>query len=72
MCRLAGPMRSFVVHHGDTLQRVAVIVTMNAAGDSSAFAEIARLLGVGLVDAAAFKSREIEDGSGTARLLAWT
>ena len=71
MYRLAGPMRSFVVHHKDTLQRVAVIVTMNAAGASNAFGEIARLLGHGLVDAAAFKAREIEDGSGTARLLAF-
>jgi hypothetical protein len=71
MYRLAGPMRSFVVQHKDTLHRVAVIATMNAAGASNAFGEIARLLGHGLVDAAAFKAREIEDGSGTARLLAF-
>jgi hypothetical protein len=71
MYRLAGPMRSFVAQHKDTLQRVAVIVTMNAAGASNAFGEVARLLGHGLVDAAAFKAQEIEGGSGTARLLAF-
>lgn len=71
MYRLAGPMRSFVAHHAQALRRVVAIETMNAGGASNAFGEIARLLGHGLVDAAAFTAREIEDGSGTARLLAF-
>ncbi len=71
MYRLAGPMRGFVVRHREALRRVAVISTMNSGGASNAVAEIARLLGHGIVDAAAFTAREIEDGSGTARLLAF-
>lgn len=71
MYRLAGPMRSFVVRNKDALRRVAVVSTMNSGGASNAVAEIAGLLGHGVVDAAAFTSREIEDGSGTARLLAF-
>lgn len=71
MYRLAGPMRSFVVDHKAGLGRVAAIATMNSGGASNAFGEIARLLGHRLVDAAAFTAREIEDGSGTARLLAF-
>jgi hypothetical protein len=69
--RLAGPMRSFVFSHKEALPRVAVISTMNAAGASNAVGEIARILGHGVVAAAAFTQREIEDGSGTARLLAF-
>lgn len=71
MYRLAGPMRSFIASHKDALNRVAVIQTMNAAGASNAFGEIARMLGHGLIDAIALNTREIEDGSGTARLLAF-
>ena len=72
MYRLAGPMRSFVVREKDSLRRVAVVSTMNSGGASNAVGEIAHLLGHGVViDAAAFKARQIEDGSGTARLLAF-
>lgn len=71
MYRLAAPMRSFVAHHEAKLQRVAAIATMNSGGATNAFGELAHLLGHALVDAAAFTAREIEDGSGTARLLAF-
>lgn len=71
MYRLAGPMRSFVARHRATLGRVAAIATMNSGGATNAFGEIAHLLGHALVDAAAFTAREIEDGSGTASLLAF-
>jgi hypothetical protein len=71
MYRLAGPMRSFIVRHKDSLRRLAVIQTMNSGGASNALDEIAHLLGHGPVDATAFTAREIEDGSGTARLLAF-
>ncbi len=71
MYRLAGPMRTFVVRHREALRHVAVISTMNAGGATNALAEIARILHHGIVDAAVFTAREIEDGSGTARLLAF-
>jgi hypothetical protein len=70
MYRLAGPMRTFVAREKDVLRHVAVVCTMNSGGASNAFAEIAHLLGPGaVIRAAAFTSREIEDGSGTSRLL---
>ncbi|MES2634808.1 MAG: flavodoxin [Pseudomonadota bacterium] len=69
--RLAGPMRSFVVDHRDALKRVAVVQTMNSAGASNAFGEIAQLLGHGLIDAVACTAHEIETGSATGRLLAF-
>ena len=72
MYRLAGPMRSFIVREREALRRVAVISTMNSGGASNAVAEVGRLLEHGLVvGAAAFTAREIEDGSGTARLLSF-
>jgi hypothetical protein len=72
MYRLAGPMRSFVVREKEALRRVAVVCTMNSGGASNAVGEIAHLLPHGIViDAATFKAREIEDGSGTARLIAF-
>ncbi len=71
MYRLAGPMRSFVAGHKNALKRVAVIQTMNSAGATNAFGEIAHLLGHGVVDAIACKAGEIEVGSGTDRLLAF-
>jgi hypothetical protein len=64
-------MRSFVAHHRGELRRVAVISTMNSGGASNAVGEIARLLGHGVVHADAFTAREIEDGSGTDRLIAF-
>lgn len=71
MYRLAGPMRSFVAREKESLRRVAVISTMNSGGASNAVAEIAHLLGHDVIHAAAFTAREIEDGSGTGRLLAF-
>jgi hypothetical protein len=69
MYRLAGPMRSFVARERESLRRVAVISTMNSGGASNAISEIAQLLGHGVIHAAAFTSREIDDGTGTARLI---
>ena len=69
MYRLAAPMRSFVALRKDGLPRVAVIATMNAGGAINAYAEVAHLLGHAPVASAAFVQREIEDGSGTTRLL---
>lgn len=71
MYRLAGPMRSFVAEHRDQLPRVAVVSTMNSGGASNAVGEIAHLLGHAVIGAAAFEARELEDGSGTGRLLAF-
>ena len=69
--RLAGPMRSFITSRRNTLRRVAVISTMGSAGASNAVAEIAHVLGRPPILADAFTTREIEDGSGTARLIAF-
>lgn len=70
MYRLAGPMRSFVAREKAALRRVAVVCTMGGGGASNGIGEVAQLLGHGaVVQAAAFTAREIEDGSGTARLL---
>jgi hypothetical protein len=71
MYRLAGPMRSFVAARREALRRVAVIVTMGAAGASNALAEVAYELGHAPILARAFTSQEFEDGSGTGRLLAF-
>lgn len=71
MYRLAGPMRSFVAAHRDALRRVAVVSTMGSAGASNAVAEIAHLLGHAPIHSAAFLQREVEDGSCTARLVAF-
>jgi len=70
MYRLAGPMRSFVARYKDQLPRVAVIATQGGGGASNAFAEVSHILGHAPVATAAFLQREIEDGSGTGRLLA--
>lgn len=69
MYRLAAPMRSFVDQRREQLHRVAVIATMGSGGATNAFAEVAQLLGHPPVATAAFLQREIDDGSGTARLL---
>lgn len=69
--RLAGPMRSFVAERRQALRRVAVLSTMGSGGASNAVAEVARLLGHGLLQSAAFTQAQLEDGSATARLLAF-
>lgn len=71
MYRLAGPMRTFLTLHRGHLQRVAVVSTMNAGGASNAVAEVARLVGRPPVLAEAFLQREIDDGSGTGRAIAF-
>jgi menaquinone-dependent protoporphyrinogen IX oxidase len=60
---LAGPMRSFIVEHASDFRRVAVISVMGSQGASNAVAEIGRLLAHPPALAAAFTSREVEDGS---------
>lgn len=50
---------------------VVCISTMGSAGASNALAEIAQVLGRAPILADAFTTREIEDGSGTARLIAF-
>jgi hypothetical protein len=69
--RLAGPMRSFVAGNKGQLPRVAVIATQGGGGASNAFGEIARLLGHAPIASATLLEREIDDGSGTERLLAF-
>lgn len=69
MYRLAAPMRSFLAEYRDRLPRVAVIATMSSGGATNAFGEVGHLLGHPPVTCAAFLQREIEDGSGTGRLL---
>lgn len=69
MYRLAGPMRSFL--HAHRLRRVAVIVTMGSAGASNAFAEVQHIIGKAPLATLALTAREIQTGSGTARLLAF-
>ncbi len=69
MYRLAGPMRSFVAAHREALRHVAVILTMGRAGASNAVAEIADVLGRAPILVRTFTAREVEDGSGTGRLL---
>src|SRR5512133_832026 len=68
--RLAGPMRTFIASHRDALRRVAVIVTMGSAGASNALSEVAHVLGRAPILAESFRTREIEDGSCTSRLIA--
>ncbi|SEA55569.1 flavodoxin [Variovorax sp. YR216] len=69
--QMAGPMRTFLTQNATHLRRVAQITTMNSAGASNAVAEATRLLGGAPILTAEFLAREIEDGSGTRRLLAF-
>lgn len=71
MYRLAAPMRSFLRENGIVLPRVAMVLTMGSGGASSVLAEVRGILGRRPVASAAFTQQEIEDGSGTARLLAF-
>jgi flavodoxin len=71
MYRLAAPMRSFIAQRREALPRIAMIATMNSGGATNAFGEAARLLGRAPIATAAFLQREIDDGSGIARLLAF-
>ena len=69
--RLAGPMRSFIAAHANALQRVAVVSTMGGSGASNALLEIDGLLGRPPLLADAFTAQEIQDGSCTARAIAF-
>lgn len=71
MYQMAGPMRSFVDQNAMRIHRVAQVTTLNAGGASNAIREVARMLLRPPILTAEFTSREIEDGSGTARLLAF-
>lgn len=69
--RVAGPMRSFVANYAESLPDIAVLSVMGSDATPAAAAEIARLGERTPLLAAAFTSREIEDGSCAARLKAF-
>ena len=69
--RLAGPMRSFVASQRASLRDVAVISVMGEGGAPNAVAEVTRLIGRPPLMNAAFKTREVEDGSYAGRLQAF-
>ena len=69
--RLAGPMRSFVEELSASLRNVAMISVMGESGAPNAIAEVTRLIGRPPLLNAAFKSREVEDGSCAGRLQAF-
>ena len=68
---LAGPMRTFVAQEHAALKRVAVLSIMGRVGGFNAVAEIEQLLGRAPLIAAAFTTREVEDGSCAIRLQAF-
>ncbi|HVZ42852.1 MAG TPA: flavodoxin [Ramlibacter sp.] len=69
--RLAGPMRSFIAAHRESLSRFAMVTTMGSGGASNAVGEASRILGHAPIATVAFTQRALEDGSATARLLAF-
>ncbi len=71
MYRLAGPMRTFVASRAEVLEQVAFISVMGSGGAVNAVAEVASLLDDVAVEAAAFTSREVLDGSCAQRLQAF-
>src|SRR5512138_2191862 len=71
VARLPGPMRSFIAERASALRHVAVISVMSGRGASGALVEISRLLQRAPIFEAAFTRREVEEGSGTARLQAF-
>ena len=71
MYRLAGPMRTFVASRAEVLEQVALISVMGSAGAGNAVAEVASLLDDVAVEATAFTSREVLDGSCAQRLQAF-
>ena len=71
MYRLAGPMRTFVASRAEVLEQVALICVMGSAGAVNAVAEVASLLDDVAVEATAFTSREVFDGSCAPRLQAF-
>ncbi len=71
MYRLAGPMRTFVASRAEVLEQVALISVMGSAGAVNAVAEVVSLLDDVAVEATAFTSREVLDGSCAQRLQAF-
>ena len=69
MYRMAGPMRTFVANHREALHHVAVVATSGSGGASQVFAEVTRLLHRPPVLTLALRQQEVEDGSGTGRLV---
>ena len=69
--RLAGPMRSFVAELRTALPEVAVLSVMGSVGAPAAATEIARWTKETPLLAAAFTSREVDDGSCAGRLQAF-
>ena len=69
--RMAAPMRSFIAKHAAELPNVALLTVMGGRGAPEVVAEAGRLLGRSPILSTAFTTREIEDGSGTARLSAF-
>lgn len=67
--QMAGPMRSFIVANAGKILQFAQLTMMNSGGASNAVKEAARLFGRDPLLTAEFTSREIEDGTGTGRLL---
>jgi hypothetical protein len=65
---LAAPMRSFVTEHASRLRQVAAVSVMGSKGAPNAVAEIARLIGRRPALHAAFKTREVADGSALDRV----
>ncbi len=69
--RLAGPMRSFVASQRASLRDVAMISVMGEGGAPNAVAEVTQLIGRPPLMNAAFKTREVDDGSYAGRLKAF-
>ena len=69
--RLARAMRRVVAAQHTSLRDVAVIPVMGESGAPNAVAEVIRLIGCPPLMNAAFKSREVEDGSCAGRLQAF-
>jgi flavodoxin len=71
LLQLAGPMRSFVVSRRLKMPAFAVVPVMGGNGAPNAIAEIGRILGRAPLLSTSFTAREVEDGSGAARLDAF-
>lgn len=69
--RLSAPMRTFVAERAAQLREFAVVSVMGSTGAPNAVAEIAKLTGRRPLLHAAFRRREIEDGSALARIGAF-
>lgn len=70
--RLAGPMRSFVTRYRNQLPAIAVVSVMGSSGAPNAVAEIGTLLHRPPLLSAAFTQREVEDGTFSQRLKAFS